>query len=252
MWDRVTCPTSKKIGKMRCKIAELIVEVPEGLASRCEEYRYSGEQKADIVILQERYRPHLYQTMAATPQEIEYQETACQFAYFLLNFEGFYLHASAVELEGRAYLFAGPSGIGKSTHTRLWQQLFGKQAQVFNDDKPALRRRQEGWFAYGTPWCGKDGINLNRKVPLAGICFLKRGEQNSIRRLTPREAVQSILSQSFHKFIKVERLDKMLSLVDRLLGEIPVWELACRPEEEAALLSYETMRRGAEEMGLCD
>lgn len=34
---------------------------------------------------------------------------------------GFYLHSSAVELDGRAYLFSGKSGVGKSTHTRLWQ-----------------------------------------------------------------------------------------------------------------------------------
>ena len=160
------------------------------------------------------------------------------------------LHASAVELDGRAYLFSGPCGMGKSTHTRLWQQTFGSAAQVFNDDKPALRCVDGKWYAYGTPWCGKDGININMKVPLAGICFLKQAPENRIRHLSPVEAVQKIISQTRRKFAQVENLDLMLRHVEKLAFEIPVFELENRPESEAALLSYETMRRKAEEIGL--
>lgn len=53
-------------------------------------------------------------------------------------YNGLMLHASAAALGGRAYLFSGPCGRGKSTHTRLWQQTFGEAVQVFNDDKPVL------------------------------------------------------------------------------------------------------------------
>ena len=35
-------------------------------------------------------------------------------------------------------------------------------------------------YAYGTPWCGKDGINQNKKVPLQGICFLIQSKENNI------------------------------------------------------------------------
>ena len=66
-------------------------------------------------------------------------------------YNGLMLHASAAALGGRAYLFSGPCGRGKSTHTRLWQQTFGEAVQVFNDDKPALRRLDGRWYAYGTP-----------------------------------------------------------------------------------------------------
>ena len=97
-------------------------------------------------------------------------------------YNGLMLHASAAALGGRAYLFSGPCGRGKSTHTRLWQQTFGEAVQVFNDDKPALRRLDGRWYAYGTPWCGKDGINLNQKWPLGGICFLEKSQENRIRR----------------------------------------------------------------------
>jgi hypothetical protein len=116
---------------------------------------------------------------------------------------------------------------------------------VFNDDKPALRRLDDGWYAYGTPWCGKDGININMKVPLGGICFLKQGMENSIRRLDKKEALQKIISQTISKIRDVEMMNKMLDLVGRLVKEVPVYELCNRPEPEAALLSYNTMRTNA-------
>ncbi|MBE6991229.1 MAG: hypothetical protein E7430_01440 [Ruminococcaceae bacterium] len=160
------------------------------------------------------------------------------------------LHSSAVALDGKGYLFSGPCGMGKSTHTRLWQSVFGDEAKVFNDDKPALRRLDGKWFAYGTPWCGKDHININMKVPLAGICFLKQSDENKIRRLTPQEATPLVISQTMRKFKQVEYLNLMLSHVDKLVREIPIFELENRPEPEAAILSHETMLKAAIEAGL--
>ena len=151
-------------------VAELFVQIPAagGLESRCREYLYSDDCDVDIVIDEERYERNHYRS-DMSDDDLAYMESARLFYSKLIDFEGFYLHSSAVELEGRAYLFSGPCGTGKSTHTRLWQSTFGEAAQVFNDDKPALRRREGRWYAYGTPWCGKDGINQNKKVPLAGI-----------------------------------------------------------------------------------
>ncbi|MBE6941941.1 MAG: hypothetical protein E7455_06665 [Ruminococcaceae bacterium] len=121
---------------------------------------------------------------------------------------------------------------------------------MFNDDKPALRCMDGQWYAYGTPWCGKDGININMKVPLSGICFLKQGAENRIHRLDASEAAERIIWQTIHRFKTREDLDRMLVYVDKLVHAIPVYEFENRPEPEAARLSYETMRRGAEEAGL--
>lgn len=234
---------------MLCRIADLLIEVPEagGMAPRCGDYRTNETGGADIIIRTDLYKPDRF------PYQDEhimaYMESCVQFCSKLLNFDGLYLHASAIEREGKAYLFSGPSGMGKSTHTRLWQSLY-PDARVFNDDKPALRRLDGKWFAYGTPWCGKDGININLKVPLGGICFLRRGETNAIRRLSPLEASARIISQTTRRFQREERLDLLLQHVDKLVREIPVYELHCLPDADAARLSYETMRRGAEEIGL--
>ena len=230
------------------QIADLLVKIPdsEGLALRVREYLANKNAPADIIIREELYKTEYWKNLSN--EMAIYLESGFQFYTQLLKFNGMMLHASAVELDGKAYLFSGPSGMGKSTHTRLWQTVFGSdRARVFNDDKPALRRLEDGWFAYGTPWCGKDGININMKVPLAGICFLKRGEENMIRRLTPIEATSRVIAQTLRRFNKPENLDRMIGLVDRLVSEIPIFELYNKPEPEAALLSYETMSRVSEE-----
>lgn len=165
------------------------------------------------------------------------------------HYNGLMLHASAAALGGRAYLFSGPCGRGKSTHTHLWQQTFGEAVQVFNDDKPALRRLDGRWYAYGTPWCGKDGINLNQKWPLGGICFLEKSQENRIRRLPAAEALPLILAQTTYR-LQPHSMELLLASLDSLLREIPVFLLENRPEEAAARLSFETMRRAEEEEGL--
>lgn len=236
---------------MLCKIADLIAEIPtaDGLAVRCKDYLYNGTSVADISVQRELYRPELYGP-GIKFDTVAYMESAAQFYRQLLYFGGFYLHSSAVVRDGRAYLFSGHSGIGKSTHTRLWIDVFGGDTRVINDDKPALRCLDGIWYAYGTPWCGKDGINLNEKAPLAGICFLKQATCNRIRRMQPTEALQKILGQTMHRMTEVEHLDALLQHLEKLLAQIPVYEMENLPEPAAAQLSYETMLQGALEANL--
>ncbi|MBO5868061.1 MAG: hypothetical protein J6Q54_04025, partial [Oscillospiraceae bacterium] len=226
---------------MLCRIADLIVDVPVagGLDSRCEAYRVEGSVEPEIVIREELYRRERYPAVAENT--VAYMESAYQFYKELVRFGGFYLHASAVVLDGKAYLFSGFPGAGKSTHTQNWQAEFGTQAVIINDDKPALRRIDGKWYAYGTPWCGKDGINQNQKAPVAGVCFLVKAEHNAIRRLSVWEATQRVMGQTIHKFQSADNLDQMLSHLERFLQEIPVYEMENLPDAEAVRLSHSTM-----------
>ena len=227
---------------MLCKVADLIAEVPtaDGLAVRCQDYAYSGNLGADITIRTElyrcdRYAPHM------TQEAIAYMESAYQFYRQLVEYNGFYLHSSAVVRDGKAYLFSGHPGAGKSTHTRLWLSTFGGDTRVINDDKPALRCIDGIWYAYGTPWCGKDGINLNERAPVAGVCFLKKAGENKIRRLSSAESTQAMLSQTIYKFKHLHQLDAFSQSLDDFLSKIPIFELENLPESSAAQLSYKTM-----------
>lgn len=227
---------------MLCKIADLIVNVPAagGLASRCGEYLWTETADADIMIHEDRYRRDKYDPRVGENM-VAYMESAYQFYCELIRFDGFYLHASAVVRNGKAYLFSGHCRAGKSTHARLWQQTFGGEVYVINDDKPALRCIDGIWYAYGTPWCGKDGINRNDAAPVVGVCFLKQASENRIRKLKPAEALQKMLSQTIYKFEDAVQLDLMLGHMERFLQSIPVYELENRPEPSAALMSYQTM-----------
>ena len=234
---------------MLCKIAELLTEVPAvgGMPPRCRSYLAQEARQPKIVIDERQYQLDRWKPLGENAAV--YMESGRQFYVRLLHYDGLMLHASAAALGGRAYLFSGPCGRGKSTHTRLWQQAFGDAVQVFNDDKPALRRLDGRWYAYGTPWCGKDGINLNQKWALGGICFLEQAQENRIRRLTAAEALPLVLAQTTYR-LQARGMELLLASLDKLLREIPVFLLENRPEEAAARLSFDTMRRAAEEEGL--
>ena len=143
-------------------------------------------------------------------------------------------------MDGRAYLFSAPCGTGKSTHTRLWLEQFGERAAILNDDKPALRRVDGKWYAYGTPWSGKHDISINTRVPIAGICVLRRGEINKIERYSGAGAVHDILEQTTRSR-SPEFMNKMLNLLDKLLTEVPVWRMECNMDPEAAIMSHRAM-----------
>ena len=230
---------------MLCKVADLFVEVPPvgDMEERCKHYITQENKKADIVIREADFEPERWP--GCSSNAVYYMETCRKFYYALPKLGGIMLHSAAVEYEGRCYLFSGPSTVGKSTHTGLWRELLGEGVRFINDDKPAIRCDHGIWYAYGTPWCGKNGINENRKVPLAGICFLKQSKENKIRVLPPKEAAINVLSQTTMRMDAVN-MPYLLSIVDSLVQQVPVYELENKPELAAAQLSYETMRAGSQ------
>lgn len=180
-------------------------------------------------------QPHL------SEDDSEYISTGGNFYRQLVSFEGMMLHASAVMMDGKAYLFSAPSGTGKSTHTTLWQKVFGEErVRILNDDKPALRRIDGKWYAFGTPWSGKYDISINEKVPLAGICMLGRGSENKIERYMGPRAIHAILEQTLRSK-NPELMNKLLNLLDELMSDVPIWKMECNMDDEAALMSHRVM-----------
>lgn len=172
--------------------------------------------------------------------DCEYMATGSSFYRQLPNFGGMLLHASAVVLDGRAYLFTAHSGTGKSTHTGLWLRRFPDRAWILNDDKPALRYEDGIWYAYGTPWSGKSDLNVNARVPLAGICILSRGEDNRISPIRGARAIHKLLEQTTRSRDS-GFMSKILDLLDRLVTGVPIWSMECNMDPQAALISYNAM-----------
>lgn len=211
------------------------------MIERSEKYR-CDEKTADIVI------PPVpkaeYERLMAAPgideDSAENIYTADFFYTALLKFGGFMLHSSAVEVDGKAYLFSAPSGTGKSTHVSQWLKLFGNRARVINDDKPAIRFVNGEAYACGTPWSGKSDLNINTGVPIQGICVLERSAVNFIEPLDEGTAVYSILNQTLRPKT-TDYMDSLLTLLDKVIVTVPVWRMGCNISVEAAEIAYKAM-----------
>ena len=162
-------------------------------------------------------------------------------ADYLVTRNTLMLHGSTVAVDGMAYLFTAQCGTGKSTHTGLWRKLFGDRAIMVNDDKPFLQITPDGVFAFGSPWSGKHGLANNVCVPLKGICLLRRGKENVIARVEPAQLTEMLYKQT-HIPEDGVLAQKTISLVDTLVQRIPLWEMNCNRELEAAKVAYCAMR----------
>ena len=223
------------------KIADLIVEMDSfgRTESQAAPYRIENSDRPDIVI-QSHWNEVKHKHPNLSDEDGEYLATGTGFYNQLLKYNGLRVHSSAVVVDGKAYLFTANCGTGKSTHTSLWMDLFQENAYIINDDKPALRLENGIWYVYGTPWSGKLGINANKKAVLGGIAILERAEQNSIERIKTMDAILPILRQSTRPKERESR-EKVLELLDNLIGNVPIWKLKCNMDLESAKLSYSAM-----------
>lgn len=158
-----------------------------------------------------------------------------------LAYQTFLFHGSVLEMDGEGYLFTAPSGTGKSTHARLWREVFGDRVTMINDDKPFLTVKKDGLYASGTPWDGKHRLSTNKTVKLRAICFLERGEHNRIRPLTRGESYGKLLLQTNRPKDPVG-MQATLLLLDRAAERMSFWQMSCNMDPEAATVAYQAMK----------
>jgi hypothetical protein len=103
---------------------------------------------------------------------------------------GLLMHAGSVVRNGKAMLFAGVSGAGKTTITRLAPP----EATLLTDEISYVRKEADGYFAYGTPFAGelaKSGENV--KAPLSAVYLLVQGPENRIDDVPQEQAARDVL-----------------------------------------------------------
>lgn len=152
---------------------------------------------------------------------------------------GLLFHASLVEYEGRAVAFTASSGTGKSTQADLWHEHLG--AEIMNGDRAFVRRFDDEWRAYGSPWAGSSPYIKNVKAPLAGIVVLKQAPENRIRRLNAAEVMAYLYNNVRYPFWDEEATAASLETLDALIREIPIFLLECRPDEEAVRITRDAI-----------
>lgn len=151
-------------------------------------------------------------------------------------------HGSAICVDGEGYLFTAVSGTGKSTHTRLWREVFGDRAVMINDDKPLLKVEGDRVLICGTPWNGKHRLGSSIMVPLKGLCILTRGTQNSIEPISMSEVLPILVQQSFRP-ATAGAIPAVLELIRKIVDRAELYRLACNMDPEAATVAFEGMNR---------
>ncbi len=147
------------------------------------------------------------------------------------------IHSSTVLKGGKAYMFMGRSGTGKSTHSRLWIEHLG--AALLNDDNPIVRIVDGKALVYGSPWSGKTPCYKDKSAPIAAMVRLAQAPENRFERKSEIEAFAILLPGC-----SVLRFDRNLygNLCETLieLAELVcVGEMRCLPDMDAARTCWE-------------
>jgi hypothetical protein len=143
------------------------------------------------------------------------------------NRAGFLLHSASAIREGRALLFSGVSGAGKTTIARLAPP----DAALLTDEISYVRRLDSGYYAFGTPFAGELGTaGHNVAAPIGALYFLAKGPHHRIRPLLPSLAAQKLLRNVL--FFGEDRtlVETLFGLTCDFIARVPVFELTFKPE----------------------
>ena len=154
-------------------------------------------------------------------------------------------HGASFIWQGKAWIFTAPSGTGKTTQLRRWHRILKKEVTIINGDKPMLESRADGSiWVYSSPWRGKEKLGCpGLCAPLGGIVYLEQGTNNTIRRLSPREAVLPLMTEFVSYPESVSQISGQAKFLRKMLDAVPVWKLVNIGDEDAALLTMIELQR---------
>ena len=162
----------------------------------------------------------------------------------LPRYDAFVFHGAVLSLDGEAYAVTAKSGVGKTTHTRLWLDAFGERVHYLNGDKPIIRFFDGKPYACGTPWQGKEDYGRNEILPLRSIAFLERGAENRAFEISLRDAALRMASQIYLPKENGQNTLLAMSLLDKLIKSVRLVRLECNMDVSAARVAMQAMTKG--------
>ena len=146
--------------------------------------------------------------------------------WMLLPRAGFLFHAATVVRDGRAYLFTGKSGAGKSTVASL-----APEGSVLTDEVSLVRREDGVWRAYGTPFWGEFRAgDLNVSAPIAGIFRLVQAENNRVTPLRSVELLRAMIGNVLFFSRQPADSQRLLNIVSHAAQELRGYTLEFRKD----------------------
>ena len=238
-------------GLFTVKIAEMIIGIKplsDTMRTFCRRYLCEGDPAFTICVSEEdieEERERMINYMGrgdASDEELEQLFIYRQIAETIPKYGAFLMHATAICVDGEAYLLAGPSGAGKTTHAKLWKKVFDDRMRVINDDKPILRLIDNQIMIYGSPWSGKERWQNNISAPLKAILFINQSKENYIEPMDHSEAWNSIMNQ-IYRSTNAKNMKKTLDFINQLVNDIPIYSMYCNRSEEAVHIAYEAVSK---------
>lgn len=159
----------------------------------------------------------------------------------VLHHDGFSIHASTVVKDGKGFLFLGKSGTGKSTHSRLWKEVW-KDVELLNDDNPIVRRIDGRWWVYGSPWSGKTPCYKQRRAPLQGMVRLRQAPENRWLPVQGVKAWTTVYPSCAVIYQEGSLYERLRNTLNRLVTDVTIGRMECLPNTEAAELSWKNMK----------
>ena len=142
------------------------------------------------------------------------------------------LHSVSILYNNKAWLFSGPSGTGKSTHTAIWNRVF--DTPILNGDVNLIAIAGGRPVIYGIPWCGTSETYTTSAYELGGVVLLKQSKNNRVVKMEDDEKVINVANRFFSPNWKKEHVATTIEFASELVDKILVCRLECNMEDEAA------------------
>jgi len=156
---------------------------------------------------------------------------------------GFLLHAASAICDGRAFLFSGVSGAGKTTMTRIATPnvtLLTDEISYVRPDAGEDRPGMTSYRAFGTPFAGELAkAGENTSAPIAALFFLEKGPENRIDEMSSAEAVRRLMRNILFFAEDPNLVEGLLSTACAFVASLPIRRLTFYPDSQV----WEQVRR---------
>jgi hypothetical protein len=150
---------------------------------------------------------------------------AFPYSVFLHEYGSVMLHSSCVDCRGLGLLFLAPDEGGKTTAARLMEGC-----RVLADDMVLVRRGDDGFRAWGTPWTTFEPSTASS--PLSGLFLLEKADRFRLEKLTFREVFSHIWEEHafIHRVMPPEHRKAFFGLCCDISSSAPAWRLHFPPD----------------------
>lgn len=226
-------PSPRPCGRILTRSAELLIAETD---THYLFFPMGGGPLTEMHVSKDGSEAALYCRAPLADADMEKLFHAIRFAFLIAAArQGLYaVHSASLLYRGRAWLFSGHSGAGKSTHTGLWHEAFG--TPLLNGDLNLVGMEDGIPQCYGLPWCGTSGIRTSANYPLGGIVFLKQYGENKIVHPTPDQKILYLLQRMISPAWTEEQLTQNIRFCEKLCPLVPMFRLYCTRDIQAAQL----------------